>query len=374
MKLLLATPYFYPHTGGLEQYAEHIATGLAARGWEVHVVTSGPATSTSRHRGLTIHRLATAGRIANTPFGRHWSRQIQQLIQELQPDIINAHAPVPTMALATERAIARTAAHTTRRTPFVITYHAGSMKKHRLLPDALIWGYEQHLLPRLLGRSQHIICASDFVREQFLAPWQHKSTTITPGVDTELFQPGPTAADPKQIIFVGDFRDPRKGLSHLLGAMHLLPHLTLRVVGPGQPQPQAGVSYAGVAGRAQLARELQSSSLLVLPSVSQAESFGMVLLEAMACGLPVIGSRIGGIPYVISEARDGLLVPPANAPALAAAIQTVQTNPTTAHALGRAGRHKATSGYTWSSRIDATHQLFERLLSSAQPEGDTLHV
>jgi glycosyltransferase involved in cell wall biosynthesis len=104
---------------------------------------------------------------------------------------------------------------------------------------------------------------------------------------------------------------------------------------------------------------------VVLPSLTDAESFGMALVEAMSCGRPVVGSRVGGIPGVVTDGQDGLLVPPGDARALAAACLTVLTDPGLADRLGRAGRQAAVSRFSWSRQLPAYLDVFRDLLDRA---------
>lgn len=357
MKILIATPYYSPKVGGLENYAEHIAQGLAKLGWDVHVLTSGDSTNSKISNGITIHTLKTWAIVANTPLSPLWTLQARRLIKQIQPDIINVHAPVPSMALAVKFAAGKT--------PLIVTYHAGSMRKGRIVPDTLIWIYEHLFLPGLLKRSDAIICASDFVRDEFLATWKSKSTTITPGVDSKMFVPSPQKRVPGRVVFIGDYRDPRKGLDYLETAVALVPGASLRVVGPGDGTNTPFITYAGIVRGAALVGELQSAQMLVLPSTTDAESFGMVLIEAMAAGIPVIGTDIGGIPYVISNGVDGLLVPPANEMQLAEAIRQLMDHPEAADKLAARGRSKAVRDFSWSDRITATRKTFESVAQRA---------
>jgi glycosyltransferase involved in cell wall biosynthesis len=353
MKLVIATPYFWPALGGLEQYAEQIARGLSAAGHDVHIITSGDTTETVTHDGLTIHRLATRFTISNTPLSFAWTRHIRALLREIQPDVINVHAPVPSIALATWLAAGRT--------PLVVTYHTGSMKKGSLPADLAIGLYETLVLPRLLKRADHIIAASEFVKNRFLARWIAKTTVITPGVDITRFVPATNPPVDGPILFVGDSRDPRKGLHILREAMRRLPQLKLRVVGPSHPVTQANVTFTGPKTGTDLVHELQTAGLLVLPSTTENESFGMVLVEAMACGRPVIGSRIGGIPAVITDGHNGLLVPAGDPQALAAAIKRLAMDSAFSKRLGEAGRTTAESTYQWNQRVTATQTVFEEV-------------
>jgi rhamnosyl/mannosyltransferase len=239
------------------------------------------------------------------------------------------------------------------------------MAKGRLVPDLAIAAYERLALPWMLGRAAAVICASDYVRNQFLAPWKSKSLTVSPGVDTMWFAPNDAPKVPGRVLFVGDFRDPRKGLEVLIRAVQQVPQAHLRVVGYGEAAASERVEYAGVVRGEDLVREYQSAQLLVLPSTTSAESFGMVLVEAMACGLPVVASNIGGMPAVVHAGRDGLLVPPGDVPALAVAIRQLLEHPEQAHALGTAGRIKAERRYHWTTRYQQTGTVLQQAAAAS---------
>jgi glycosyltransferase involved in cell wall biosynthesis len=230
------------------------------------------------------------------------------------------------------------------------------MRKDRAATDWAIRLYESLLLPRTLNRAVRIICSSDFIRDHFLTAWRAKSITITPGVDTGYFVPNSTPHEKEGLVFVGDFRDPRKGLDVLLEAVRDLPDVRLRIVGPGVPRPQPRVEFLGVKYGEALVRELQRSQALVLPSTTEAEGFGMVLIEAMACATPVIASDIGGIALAVRDGVDGVLVPPGDPIALRRAIVDLLGNPARAAQLGAAGRDRTEQLFTWSQRGKATDE------------------
>ena len=105
----------------------------------------------------------------------------------------------------------------------------------------------------------------------------------------------------------------------------------------------------------------RNASVLVLPSLK--ESFGMVLIEAMAQGTPVIGTNVGGIPDIITHNKDGFLVPAGNISKLSKSIVKILEDNSLAASMGRAGYEKVKSNFLWNKQIKATHYVFEKTLT-----------
>jgi glycosyltransferase involved in cell wall biosynthesis len=354
-KVLVAVPYFHPRIGGLENYAYHIVNDLRSRGWEVVVVCSDSAVKSVVREtmyGCVVYRLPVWRVVSNTPVHPRWLLMLRHIVLAERPDVVNAHMPVPYMG--------DMAVLAARRTPAVVTYHAGSMKKNRRGTDWPIYFYEKLWLPCVLNRASAVICGSDFVRFSFLRRWLRKSVTITPAVDTGLFVPGESSKVQGRLVFVGDFRDSRKGLDVLLRAVQRLHGVSLRVVGAGEGEPQKDVEYLGVLSGRNLIREIQLAQALVLPSTTEAESFGMVLIEAMACGTAVIASRIGGVPGVVRDGVDGFLVAPNDSEALEAAIGRIVGDSDLSRTMGAAGRKRVEQEFDWAARGAVTAEILLR--------------
>jgi glycosyltransferase involved in cell wall biosynthesis len=163
-----------------------------------------------------------------------------------------------------------------------------------------------------------------------------------------------------------------KGVDVLVRAFAAIrdrPDARLRLVGSGDAIADLGelARSLGVADRVDFAGELrgddlvaamQEAAVAVLPSRSAAESFGMALIEAMACGTPVVGSDVGGIPYVITDGVTGLLVPPGDADALAAACRRILADGGFADRLAEAGRRHVTECYAWPPLMDRYLEAF----------------
>jgi glycosyltransferase involved in cell wall biosynthesis len=361
VKLLLVTPYFPPHLGGMENYVFNIAKGLMQTNeFDVVVVTSNPNGKKQvieEYSGVKIYRLPIMLRIANTPINPLWFFSLKRIIRAEKPDIINSHQPVPF--------IGDLAAFLAGNIPFILTYHAGTMRKHKLLFDIIILLYEMLILPCIAKRAVRIICSSNFVKDTMFNKHILKCTVIHPGVDITLFKPSPSIKKEKNLIlFICRYKNmyEMKGLKFILEAMNLLPEVKLNIVGEKGDFVDERVSFSDIKQGRDLVEEMQKASLVVLPSIASMESFGMVLLEAMACQTPVVGTRMGGIPEVIEQGIDGFIVPAKDSTALALAISNILTDASLATRMGQFGAAKVKERFTWDTRVDLTKEVFNSCL------------
>jgi glycosyltransferase involved in cell wall biosynthesis len=353
--------------GGLEGYVGWVADTLGSSGrFDVTVITTGRTRRMTydNHRGIPVIRLGTWLTLSNTPVNPRWWRQVRRLLTRLQIDVVNAHAPVPGLA---------DVAVFTSPVPVVLTYHAGSMVKGDHPVDRLLRAYERHVLPRVFRRCTELVAVSPVSRAHATG----RAHLVPPGVDCALFTPPArdTARGPR-VLYVGRVeRTSRwKGLHVLVQSLvrlrELVPSAGLDVVGDGDDvddlrrrAAELGVAdlitWHGAVGHGDLPGHYQRAGVAVLPSLTESESFGMTLVEAMACACPVVGSAVGGIPFVVRDGVDGLLVPPGDPVALAEALASVLSDPRRADALGAAGREAALTRWDWSHQAHVTRQLIE---------------
>ena len=174
--------------------------------------------------------------------------------------------------------------------------------------------------------------------------------TISPGVDTSLFTRSTRPPEEGSVVFVGDFRTGLKGLDFLREAIQMVPGSTLHIVGKGPRIDSPRTIYHGVLRGEELISRIQNSQVLVQPA-DWPEAYPMVLLEAMACGIPVIGTDIGGIPEIIQDREVGLLVPPGNTQALADAISYVLSNSDKARDFANKAFEKIIAEHQWEGKI-----------------------
>jgi rhamnosyl/mannosyltransferase len=371
----VVAPYYPPKIGGVERYAERIAQELR-RSPDLRpvVITSHPGrrTAIEFRDGVEVVRLPSWFTLSNTPINPVWFWSVRRLLRCYQVDVINTHSPVPFLAdVATLMAGGR---------PVVQTYHSGSMVKNTGRLDWLITLYEKHVLSRLFHRAAALVAVSP----TSLAHEVPGAHIITPGVDAGKFAP---SSHPwgNTLLYVGriDRTSAWKGVDVLLRAFARLvadvPDARLRLVGSGDAvEDQRELAYSlHITDHVEFAGELTGQDLidaysraraLVLPSLTEAESFGMTLIEAMACARPVIGSAIGGIPYVIDDGRTGLLVPPGDVGALSAACRRLLTDDGLCARLGGNGRRVVESRYAWPELMADYLDIFRGLLPSTPNE------
>lgn len=197
---------------------------------------------------------------------------------------------------------------------------------------------------------------------------------VTPyGVDVTRFTPIPESEREKTILYVGSFIE-RKGLSYLLGAMpevlRCLPGYRLVLIGDGPQQAaledlassvgiRAQVEFLPFQPHGEVRRWMQIARLLVLPSTE--EGMGVVLLEALACGTPVVASAVGGIPEVV-DSQVGRLVPPGDVAALSRAMCEVLTDAQLWRRLSNGARGRAVTRYSWDRVARRFISLYEEVL------------
>ena len=361
LKVLFVTPYFPPSLGGVENYVFNIALRLKeTSNTDVVVVTSNTNERKQRleeYAGIRVYRLPIMVRISNTPINPLWYFALKRIIQEEKPDIINSHQPVTFIGDIT--------ASLAGKIPFVLTYHSGTMKKQKFPIDSIISLYEKFVLPRTAQKASKIICVASFVRDTLFKDHTAKIMIISPGVNTALYKPDPTVKrEENLILFVARYKNMyrMKGLYYLIDAVDKLQGVKIRVVGEIDDSiDNKNSKFAGPKQGKELVEEMQKASVVMLPSIS-IEGFPMVLIEAMACQTPVIGTNVGGIPELIRDGVDGFIVPTDDSNALALAISKILTDKALATRMGQSGATKVGEKLTWETRALLTQEVFDSCL------------
>lgn len=359
-KVMFVCPYYPPETGGVENYVYNIVDGLIKNyGLDIVIVTTNKQSNSETieiQQHKKIYRIPASFTLSNTPINPLWYLTLKRIIDEEKPNLINAHAPVPF--------ISDIAALVSGNIPYVLTYHSGTMRKNNIVYDAFIAFYERVIFKFQCSKAKKIICSSNFVQKTMFSNYKEKTIVITPGVNTDVFFPTKTnIRDKNTVLFISSFAMMyrMKGLYVLMEAIDTFTNVTLKVIGEPIKINNDKVLFIGRKYGKDLVEEIQKASVLVLASLAHVESFGMVLIEAMACKTPVVGTRIGGIPEVISEGVDGLVVSPNNPNELSSAIKKILDNKGLAEKMGENGYAKVKSTFKWNYKVKDTFDVFNSI-------------
>jgi glycosyltransferase involved in cell wall biosynthesis len=373
MKVLMATPYFWPEVGGLENYARFLAQGLAESDCEVVVVCGDRGVrrpTRDEVDGYVVWRLPVWRVVSNTPVNLAWWGQLREIIRTEQPDVINAHTPVPFMVDFVTWAAGRR--------PVVITYHAATLfKPSSALMIALISSYVA--VQRLtLARARAIIAVSPYVRER-LTRWQGK-TSVVPNAVPDVAVSRNTAG--AGLAFVSNLEPTHrwKGLDLLLDALAILRRdglaVSLTVVGDGADRSRYEqrarqldlsdqVKFAGkLVGSDRDALVREAAAVVLYPTTAN-DAFPTVMLEAWAQGVAVIVAAIGPLTSLVNEGVNGILVPPGNPIALAHALRDSLADPVRLMALGEAGRQLVVREFTWPRQVERTRAILKSVVEDS---------
>ena len=377
--LLLATDY-PPQTGGIQRYHSNLALALQTLGREVHVIAT-------EYPGWQEHDAAAAvpvtrvpgegGKLAITRRLRDEAvRRAGSLQEPLRGIVSTKWSPEGPGAMQAARRLG---------VPWGVFGHDREFILHAA--NVVKWALQSYLLTH----ADLCFAISDYAAANFrrgFAP-AARIRMVGCGIEIERFQPDPeTAARLRQrhglqgrpVLLTVARLVPRKGHLTVMQALRQVrarfPDVAYVIVGEGEFRPQleqgiaahglhGNVIMAGAAADAELCGYYTMADVMVMPSYDiigkPTEGFGLTFLEANCCGTPVIGSRSGGIPDAIAEGRSGLLVPPRNPGALAAAVERLLADPATAQEMGRTGQERARTQFRWEQVARRVDAAFEEL-------------
>ena len=367
MRIGIVSQSYYPRFGGVTEHVHHTAVELRKRGHEVLIITS----HFRRGESANGNGVARIGHNLLIPFngafvdlavGLRLGHQMRGLLRRWDFDVLHTHAPlVPTLPL-----MAVKTAHCAQ----VGTFHTTSGPSQLL---ELMKGYLTPVIEKLDARIAVSETARAFAARYFPGDYR----VIPNGVDVERFHPGvrPFDAwrepDRVNLLFVGRL-DPRKGVQLLLDAMpevvagsggraRLLivgdSYLRSRFEASVSPSVREHVRFLGHVPAADLPRWYATGDIFVSPA-SGNESFGIVLLEAMACGRAVVASDIPGYRSVVVPEVNGVMFPPGDRARLAQTLVALVGDPERRQALATRGRARALE-FAWprvTDRIEAVYR------------------
>lgn len=391
MKILMVGPYWDPVTGGGERVLKKSALGLRDRGHHVDILTLNtdaamralPVRDELVWEGLRVTRWPAWNLVPASQQG--FDRIILRLQNRLFPwkyvfkylyapgfarraqgyDIIQLHNDIDVGFLWLLR-------HA--RSPRVLWCHTLDVTytKH----------YQHHRLTRdiLRGSADHFLtgCTSTIAPLRAMGIPPERIGTVHYGVDENTFQPRPELREPRTILFVGALQAHKGGVMLLRALQHLRRPVRV-VLLPIRRDPAYGEEFAralaaeeargfheiehlpDLRDQARLVRSYQAATVFATPSLESV--FELVNLEALACGTPVVASRVGGFPDLIADGENGYLVPPGDPAALAARLEQVLDDPALAARLGEAGRRTILRDFTWSRVAEKLETCYAELLA-----------
>ena len=375
LKIGMVSPYGYPHPGGVNEHVRHTYLAMRRMGHDVWIITS----KYGRERESEGHiiRLGTGfaapanGSVGRVTVGLRFKEQARDVLARHDFDILHFHEPFVPFLSPTVLDQSRTIN--------IATFHAfGGFSPSYWIGSRFAGG----LADLLHGRIAVSGAARHFISRYFPGDYR----VIPNGVDLDRF----TSAEPFEelrdgtlnILFVGRLEE-RKGLIHLLKAYHRLRKrrvdARLLVVGSGPKLREykrfvglrriRDVEFLGRVSDDEKVRYFASADIFAAPNTGQ-ESFGIVLLEAMAAGVPIVASDIHGFKRVVERNVQGLLVEPRNPRALAAGLYALARDPELRHEMGEAGRARAPE-FSWdrvTERIvDFYYETRDRVLAGGSP-------
>lgn len=370
-KILIVISYFHPHRGGAEQQAVLLAAELQRRGLAVDVLTRHFPGLPRRETvmGVPVHRaIATMPWCKLFGISYFFSCLLFFMKHRRTYDIIQCyilqgyHCPAAMVMkhLFGKKVIMRVSA-------------TGPLSDFRLVRQGLGGDF---FLRFVSAADNVIVLCSQSQQEALAAGFSPEQIVRIPNcVDTAVFAPPPKPAVSGNILFAGRL-DKMKGVDVLLASIAELRARGVTccctIVGDGPSKKELEQRAAALAlngqvvftgPRPDIVSYLHQASAFVLPSHS--EGMPNVILEAMACGLPIVATAVGGIPDIIQNGRNGLLIPPGDAAALAAALAALLNDADLAARLGSQARSDAECRYSITSVVDRYLMLYQ---GGSEPE------
>ena len=375
MKIALISPYDFPYPGGVTEHIIALAKGARQRGHEVHILAacsgwhgeSIPQTRPVTRRVLSIPIAGAVARVGLSPLSY---ARIKRILQREAFDVLHLHEPLTP-------SITWWALLHARVLPQAVTI--GTFHAYHERPNWL-YAHSRPIFGKFFRRLDSLIAVSGAAYNFAYRLFPGDYRIIPNGVDLSRFGRDRRMSEddpnrPPTILFVGRL-DKRKGFQNLLEAYFRLkpdyPRLRLQVVGPFAPRECApyqkiaeaqhvtGIEFVGYVSSERLPTFYHQADIFCAPSLGY-ESFGIVLLEAMAAGLPIVASNIAGYRTVLSDGQEGRLTPPGQTECLTDALRQLLNQPQQRREMGQRGRLKA-SQYSWDQIVDQILELYRETI------------
>jgi rhamnosyl/mannosyltransferase len=365
LSVLHVGKYFPPHVGGMETHLRALC-GELQQSVNVSVIVANDARETEEAlvEGVKVTRVGTLFDLASAPICPGMVRKFRQA----EADLVHLHLPNPTAILAY-----LASGHSGR---LVVTYHSDIVRQ-KVLGKAF-----QPILGRALDRCSAVITSSlNYIETSpVLSAYRERCRVIPYGIPIEQFHRYDTEAvakiraqyGPRMVLSVGRLIY-YKGFEYLIQAMARVEGRLL-IVGEGPLRAdlerktqsyKLGDRVVFLGGVQDVVPYYHAADVFVLASTARSEAFGIVQLEAMACGKPVVNTRLdSGVPSVSVDGVTGLTVPPAHPEALARAINLLLDDPGLRANYGRAARRRVQEEFSLDLMISRTLRLYTEVMGS----------
>lgn len=373
MKIALVSPYDHSYPGGVAVHISNLRACLGRMGHQVKILA--PCSSPPQDPGvIPVGRpipVPSGGSIARITLSLTLSGKVKGILEAEKFDVVHIHEPLTPMLPLTVLRLSGALN--------IGTFHAYHSKPRG-------YGLSRLILRRWFRRLDGWIAVSEPARKFIARHFPADYEIIPNGVDLGHFYPQAppveSLCDGKtNILFVGRL-EKRKGLDYLLAAFAQVqqefPHTRLVAVGPGtrlrghyerlvEKMGLRNVVFAGQVPHEQLPCYYSAAHLFCAPATGE-ESFGLVLLEAMATGKPVVASAVGGYAQLIDQGKEGILVPPRSKMALAQGLLTLLRNPTLRQDMGNRGRLRAEE-FRWEDIAQRVVAYYQKQLEAVRAAG-----
>lgn len=350
----MVCPYSLTRPGGVQAQAIGLTRALRRLGVDVRLVA--PCDGPPPVPGVVSVGPSVAwesnGSIAPIATGSAVARRTLGALRAIDPDVVHLHEP-----LVPGPALTALLGHTG---PMVGTFHiAGEFPVMWVRPA----------LASVVGRLAHLVAVSDAAAALARSMYQHDPEVLWNGIDLEEYRDVEPSPSPRPAVLFLGRHEPRKGLAVLLDAwVGVDRDAVLWVAGSG-PETEAlrrrrirEVEWLGFVGDAEKRARLRGATAYCAPALG-GESFGIVLLEAMAAGTPIVASAIDGYANVARDGREALLVPPGDADALRGALRAVLDDPALRAALVAAG-HSRAAEFSMTRLAERYAEIYEQVATA----------
>jgi glycosyltransferase involved in cell wall biosynthesis len=367
LRILQIGKFYPPYAGGIETHLEELCTRLRHVA-DVQVIAANTSRQsvTEQVSGITVHRAGTFAHFANVPL----SPGMVGAIRRAPADIVHIHWPNPMAVLAY-----LASGHTGR---LVLTYHSDIVKQRAVaLPFQPIFNLFMSRCKAVIATSPNYVETSPVLRR-----YRHLCKVIPYGIapdrlaapDRSVLTDLRRRYGPRIVVAVGRLVY-YKGFEYLVRAMRSVNgHALIIGDGPLREELKSLAVSTGVGDRVTFVGEkcgndlvpyFHAADVFALPSIARSEAFGIVQLEAMACGKPVINTKLdSGVPFVSLDGVTGLSVPPAEPQALAAAINELLDNHALRFKYGQAGRRRVAQEFQLDTMVRRTCQVYGEVMGS----------